>query len=174
MPALLRPLSLGTVSISSASPFDKPVIDPNYLSNPNDLQILIRAHRLCMRIGHAKALESMLDLKPNSANKKDHFWSGDVDPAEVTDEELADFIKNGAQTLYHPVGTARIGVNEKDSVLGPDLKVHGIQRLRVIDASIFPSQISGHPVSIVYARPAIFSILFLRLHRLLRSLKRLL
>src|ERR1700683_4060315 len=64
-PILLRPLSLGTVSIPSASPFDKAVVDPNYLSNPNDLKILIRGVRLCMRIGHTEALKSMLDLKAN-------------------------------------------------------------------------------------------------------------
>jgi choline dehydrogenase len=108
-----------------------------------------------MRIGHAKALESMLDLKVNPTDKKDHFWSGDVDPDTVTDEEIIAFIKDNAETLYHPVGTARIGVDEKDSVVSPDLKVHGIQGLRVIDASIFPSQISGHPVGIFYVRPTI-------------------
>jgi choline dehydrogenase len=156
MPILLRPLSAGTVSISSASPFDKPVVDPNYLSHPNDLKILIRASRLCMRTGHAKALESMLDLKANPTDKKDYFWSGDVNPDTVTDEEIADFIRDNAETVYHPVGTARIGINDKDSVIGPDLRVHGVQGLRVVDASIFPSQISGHPVGFLTTfQPAI-------------------
>jgi choline dehydrogenase len=144
---LLRPLSSGTVSISSTSSFDKPVVDPNYLSDPNDLKILVRGFRLGMRIGHAKALESMLDLKVNLTDKKDYFWPGDVDPDTVTDEEIVDFIKDRAETLYHPIGTARIGVDEKNSVVDPELKVHGVQGLRVVDASIFPSQISGHPVS---------------------------
>jgi len=134
------------VSISSTSPFDKAVVDPNYLSHPNDLKILIRANRLSMRIGHAKALESMLDLKADPTDKKDHFWSGDVNPDTVSDEEIADFIRDNAETVYHPVGTARIGIDDKDSVIGPDLRVHGVQGLRVVDASIFPSQISGHPV----------------------------
>jgi len=138
---------VGTVSITSISPFDKPVIDPNYLSDPNDLKTLIRANRLCMRIGHAKALVPMLNLKTKPTDKTDYFWSGDVDPDTVTDDEIAGFIRNNAETLYHPVGTAKIGTDDKDSVVGPDLKVHGVQGLRVVDASIFPSQISGHPVS---------------------------
>jgi choline dehydrogenase len=100
-----------------------------------------------MRIGHTKALKSMLDLKPNPTDKKDYFWSGDVNPDIITDEEIADFIRDNAETVYHPVGTARIGIDDKDSVIGPDLKVHGVEGLRVVDASIFPSQISGHPVS---------------------------
>jgi choline dehydrogenase len=163
------------VSIPSASPFDKAVVDPNYLSNPNDLKILIRGVRLCMRIGHTEALKSMLDLKADPIDKKDHFWSGDVDPYKVTDEEIIDFVKNGAETLYHPVGTARIGVDEKDSVIGPDLKVHGIRGLRVIDASVFPSQISGHPVSTLYDRTDYLCNIgfFVRPQRSLRSPKRL-
>ena len=164
---------MGTVTISSTSVFDKPVIDLNYLSDPNDLQILLRAQRLCMRIAHAKALQSMLDLKPNPTNKNDPFWTGDVDPDKVTDEELIELIKNGAQTLYHPVGTARMGISEKNSVVDPDLKVHGVQGLRVVDASIFPTITSGALVSVVFAEPAMFLNLFLRLQRLLRSPKRL-
>ncbi|KIM91603.1 GMC oxidoreductase [Piloderma croceum F 1598] len=152
LPILLHPLSVGTVSISSASPFDKPVVDPNYLSHLNDLKILIHANRLCMRIGHAKALESMLDLKAKPTDKKDYFWSGDVDPDTVTDEEIADFIRDNAETIYHPVGTARISIDDKDSVIDPDLKVHGVQGLRVVNASIFPSQISGHPTAALIAR----------------------
>lgn len=92
----------------------------------------------------------MLDLKTYSTDKTDVFWPGDANPDEVSDEDLIHYIRNGAETLYHPVGTAKIGLDEKDSVVSPDLKVHGVQGLRVIDASIFPSQISGHPVSLLY------------------------
>lgn len=91
-------------------------------------------------------MEGMLNLKSHSTDKANVFWPGDADPDQLTDDELLDFIKSHAQTLYHPVGTAKIGHNEKDSVVAPDLKVHGVQRLRIVDASIFPSQISGHPV----------------------------
>jgi choline dehydrogenase len=148
---LLRPLSIGTVSISSASPFEPAIVDPNYLSNPNDVKILLRGARLCLRIGRAKAMESMLNLKSHSTDKTTAFWPGDADPDKLTDEELLEFIRSHAQTLYHPVGTAKIGLDEKDSVVAPDLKVHGVQGLRIVDASIFPSQISGHPTAPIIA-----------------------
>lgn len=90
----------------------------------------------------------MLDLKSYSKDKSDTiFWPGDANPDEVTDEELEAFIRGGAETLYHPVGTCRMGKEgERESVVDSQLRVHGVQGLRVVDASVFPSQISGHPV----------------------------
>jgi len=85
-----------------------------------------------------------------------------VNPDTITDEEIIEFIKYNAETSYHPVGTARIGVDEKDSVIDIDLKVHGIQGLRIIDASIFPSQISGHPTAPLVAIAEKASIMILK------------
>jgi choline dehydrogenase len=163
------------VSIRSDSPFDKVIVDPNYLSNPNDLKKLVRGVRLSMNIVHSKAFGPMVDLKANPTDKKDYYWGGDVDPDTITDEEVAAFVKKEAESMYHPVGTARIGVDEKDSVVSPDLKVHGIHGLRIVDASIFPSQISGHPVSLLSAGLHYLSLPFFcfRLRRSLPLEKRL-
>lgn len=112
------------------------------------MKILNRAVRLGFRIARAKALEPYLDIPSHSEDKSavNIFWPGDADPDHVSDDDLEDWIRGHAETLYHPVGTARMGLSEKDSVVGPDLKVHGVNGLRVIDASIFPKQISGHTV----------------------------
>lgn len=123
-------------------------------------------------------MESMLNLKPHSTDKADVFWPGDADPDRLTDDDLLEHIKSHAQTLYHPIGTAKIGHNEEDSVVASDLKVHGIQGLRIVDASIFPSQISGHPVRLSthwlpYGRTQFFFWLFRR-HPSLQLPKRLL
>lgn len=108
--------------------------------------------RLALRIARASSLQPMLTL-PSTTTKStydaqddDIFWPGDADPDTIPDAELEKWIRDHAETLYHPIGTARIGTDEQTSVVGPDLKVHGVDGLRVVDASVFPSQISGHPV----------------------------
>jgi choline dehydrogenase len=131
--------------LRSASPFDRPLVNPNYLAHPNDLKILIRGVRLSLRIARTKALEPALYFKEND-DKNDVFWLGDADTDQIEDEEIIESIRANAETLYHPIGTCKMGQNEKDSVVNPELKVHGVAGLRVADASIFPEQISGHPV----------------------------
>lgn len=124
------------------------MVDPKYLSDPNDLRTLARGLRLGLRIGRSEPLLSKLDLAhDHPATKEGQFWLSDSDPDKITDDEIEDYIRKKGETLYHPVGTARIGQDPRASVVSSELKVHGVSGLRVIDASIFPEQISGHPVS---------------------------
>ncbi|KII87819.1 hypothetical protein PLICRDRAFT_648550 [Plicaturopsis crispa FD-325 SS-3] len=146
-PILLRPLSTGSVYLTSASPFEKAAVDPNYFSDPNDMRVLVRGLRLSLRIARQEPLRELLLLKDHSDDEADVFWPGDADPDLVTDDALERWIRANAETLYHPVGTAKIGLDAADSVVDAELKVHGVDALRVIDASIFPAQLSGHPTA---------------------------
>lgn len=119
------PDSRGSVRLASADPTDKPLIDPAYLSESTDVDRLVDA------IGVAREIAS-----------QDAFaeWGlREVLPgAEVADDKsLRDFVARGTGTYYHPVGTCAMGTGP-DSVVGPDLKVHGIDGLRVVDASVIP------------------------------------
>ncbi|TFK46358.1 GMC oxidoreductase [Heliocybe sulcata] len=153
LPCLLRPLSCGCVYLTSASPFCPPSIDPNYLSHPNDIKVLTRGVRLALRIARAPALRGFLDLPPHSEDRSDVFYPGDADPDKISDEEVQTWIRGNAETLYHCMGTARMGDygDEKGSVVDPELRVHGVVGLRVVDASVFPEPTSGHPVATIVA-----------------------
>ncbi|KDQ58075.1 aryl-alcohol oxidase [Jaapia argillacea MUCL 33604] len=154
-PILLRPLSVGQVTLASSSPFDKVLIDPNYLSHPNDAKILTRAVRLILHIARAASLQPELSLPPvsqsSSLDKMDLFYPGDVDPDMISDIDIVEWIKRNVETLYHPMGTARMSPDEKSGVVDVDLKVWGVTGLRVVDASIFPTAVSGHPCAPVIA-----------------------
>jgi choline dehydrogenase-like flavoprotein len=123
--AFMRPRSRGTVRLSSANPADAPLIDPNFWADPYDLEISLR--------GFAMAREIMLQpaLKP--------FISREVLPgAGLSDRKaLFDYACRMAKTDHHPVGTCRMG-HDAMAVVGTDLKVHGLERLRICDSSIMP------------------------------------
>jgi choline dehydrogenase-like flavoprotein len=128
---LLRPQSVGELSLGSRDPFAPPSIQPRYLSEARDLEILVEGTRLARRILHAGPFAS--------------YRGEEILPGEPmqTDEEIAGVIRQRAHTLYHPVGTCRMGVDEL-SVVDPALRVHGVEGLRVADASVMPTLISGH------------------------------
>ncbi|EIN09203.1 GMC oxidoreductase [Punctularia strigosozonata HHB-11173 SS5] len=147
----LKPKSTGRITLKTNSVWDKPLIDPNYYACETDLNLVVRATRLCLRIARSEPLKSILDLKPHSTNKSDFMWPGDADPDKVTDTELKEWARKNSAPPFHPVSSARMGKSAADSVVGPDLRVHGIQGLRIMDASIFPSQVSGHPCAVIVA-----------------------
>jgi len=153
--SLLRPESRGTVTLNSANPFDKPIIDPKYLSAEYDWKVHRRFMRLALRIARAEPLAQKLVLPKVGENidksASNFFWPGDADPDTVTDAELDVAIAKNSQTFYHPVGTARMGCDPTTSVVDPSLRVHGIKNLRIVDASIFPNQVSGHPTAPIIA-----------------------
>ncbi|KZT24059.1 GMC oxidoreductase [Neolentinus lepideus HHB14362 ss-1] len=153
LPSLLRPLSSGRVYLNSSSPFSPPTIDPNYLSHPNDIKVLTRGVRLALRIARSPPLQPFLNLPPHSENHSDVFYPGDADPEKISDEEIQTWIRGNAETLYHCMGTARMGDygDDKGSVVDPELRVHGVEGLRVVDASVFPQPTSGHPAATVVA-----------------------
>ncbi|KAI0771283.1 GMC oxidoreductase [Trametes elegans] len=148
---LLRPESKGTITLKSRSAWDSPLIDPNSLATKSDMNILIRGTRLLMHLARTEPLASVLDRKPHSEDKSSPWWLSDADPDKVIDEELEDLLRGSALPAKHPVGTARIGPSADTSVVDHELRVHGVDGLRVLDASVFPSQLSGHPCAVIVA-----------------------
>ncbi|KAJ7123116.1 GMC oxidoreductase [Mycena epipterygia] len=132
---LLRPQSVGTVQLRSAHPFDPPIIDPMYLSAPNDLNSLLRGMKLIARLTASGPLSHIIRhgepaFGPNLAT--------------ASDAVLTEYIRHKLQTLYHPTSTARMAPLEAGGVVDAQLRVHGVPNLRVVDASVFPTIPSGH------------------------------
>lgn len=132
---LLTPQSRGTITLRSAFSEDKPVIDPRYLSDPDgaDRRAMLEGLRLCTVLAAAPVLKSRLGamVRPD--------LPADTPLAEV----LATALERNSHTLYHPAGTCRMGKDDA-SVVDPQLRVRGVDRLRVADASIMPTVIRGH------------------------------
>ena len=130
MTILIRPESRGYVGLRSGNPLDAPLIQPNLLSDSRDLEVLVK--------GVQKAIEVM----NTPALKK--FHAGKVYfPQHFGQEELVKHIKKSLETLYHPVGTCRMGTDE-NAVVDEKLCVRGLKGLRIADASIMPTIISGN------------------------------
>lgn len=129
---VLRPKSRGTLELASADPTDDPLIDPAFLDDERDIQTLLRGVKLLQRILRAPAFDRA-KAKPLYAAQSD-------DDAEI----LAD-IRARADTVYHPVGTCKMGAaDDETAVVDPRLRVRGVAGLRVADASIIPQIVSGN------------------------------
>jgi choline dehydrogenase len=127
----LRPESRGTIRLSSKDPTAHPKIDPNYLSAKEDIETQLRGLAITRAIGNAPAFQAFAAQE---------YWPG---PQVQSRDELIEAIKNGGETIYHPVGTCRMG-HDPDSVVDLNLRVRGVQGLRVVDASVMPRLISGN------------------------------
>ncbi len=125
-PALLRPRSRGELLLRSADPLAKPRIHYNFLSDPEDLATLVRGARLALEVARQKPLAGFKRPGPGA-------------PAGTSDADLAAWIRATAVTVHHPCGTCAIG-----PVLDAELRVHGTQGLRVVDASAMPSIVGAH------------------------------
>jgi len=130
MPAMIYPQSRGTLRLASTDPFAAPLIDPNYLAAPQDLATLVAGMELVREtvVHPAIAQEVGHEMLPGSHR------SGD---------DLAEFVRRNASGVYHPVGTCRMGTDER-AVVDPALRVHGVDGLRVADASIMPNIVGGN------------------------------
>ena len=127
---LIRPQSRGEMKLTSANPEDAPYLDPNYLGEQADYNALYEAVKLCQRLGYTSAMED--------------WMKAEILPGKnASDSDIEDYIRKSCGTYHHMVGTCKMGVDSL-SVVDPELKVHGIENLRVIDASIMPSITSGN------------------------------
>jgi choline dehydrogenase len=127
----LQPGSVGEVSLRSADPNDPPLVDPRYLSDPRDADVLVQGVRLARRIAAQEPLARHIseELAPGSAAE--------------SDEDVLAHVRALSQTLYHPVGTCRLGTDDT-AVVDPLLRVRGVEGLRVVDASVMPRSPRGH------------------------------
>jgi len=127
-----RPTSRGSVEIATSDAFAPPVIQPNYLATQHDVQEAIAGYRLLQQIVQTPPLASII--------------SDIVFPklGDDTDETLLDDFRNRADTVYHPTSSCMMGPDPLNSVVDARLRVHGVQGLRVVDASIFPTITSGN------------------------------
>jgi choline dehydrogenase len=133
-PILLKPHSHGTITLRSADPKDKPIIDPGYLTDDAgaDRAALMAGLRMCADIAKSAALKGIIGKVARP-----------LDAAELDDEALERALNSLSHTLYHPVGTCRMGSDDV-SVVDPELRVRGVDGLRVADASVMPTIIRGH------------------------------
>jgi choline dehydrogenase-like flavoprotein len=131
MPTLIYPKSRGEIRLASADPTAPPLIDPNYLSEPSDARFLLDGMKIVREVMASRRLADVVtgELLPG--------------PEFQDDAALARELPNRIHTVYHPVGTCRMGVDER-AVVDPALRVRGIEGLRVADASIMPSITGGN------------------------------
>ncbi|HJV80397.1 choline dehydrogenase [Noviherbaspirillum sp.] len=127
----LRPKSRGEIRLAGSDPLAKPDIVANYLSDPEDMEHMVKGVKLARKILTAPAFDRFrgVELIP--------------DAPLASDDDIRDFIRRRAETIYHPVGTCKMG-NDPMSVVDAELRVHGMQGLRVVDASIMPLLIGGN------------------------------
>lgn len=127
-----RPLSRGRIEIASPDASAAPRIQPNYLSHPDDVQAALRGARLIQRLSQTPALRSLIkEAIPPALDRLD-------------DAGMVEDFRKRASTCYHPVSTCMMGSDPSHSVVDANLKVHGLQNLYVVDASVFPSVTSGN------------------------------
>ncbi|SEK40354.1 Choline dehydrogenase [Atopomonas hussainii] len=127
---VLRPKSSGSLRLASANPLDAPLIDPGFLNEEADLELLLKGTRMTQEIMEQSALR---DYRGRSLHKE----------AYLSDEQLRRLIRQRADTVYHPVSTCRMGKDEL-AVVDHTLRVKGLENLRVVDASVMPTLIGGN------------------------------
>ncbi len=130
-PTLIHPQSRGHISLNSNNPFDAPQINPNYFSDETDLETLVAGVKWAKQIANAAAFVPY--------RGPEMFASSQAQ----SDDDIRQFVRETAETVYHPVGTCKMGVDPM-AVVDPQLRVHGIDGLRVVDASIMPKIIGGN------------------------------
>ncbi|XP_076054818.1 glucose dehydrogenase [FAD, quinone]-like [Oratosquilla oratoria] len=132
-PLLTRPLSRGSVTLSSKNPFAPPFIDPNYLSHPQDVATIVKGVRFALEVGNTRAMKNF------GVQFHDKVLSGCKNYTLGSDDYWGCFARHMATTGYHPAGTCKMaGPRDPMGVVSPRLRVRGVKGLRVADASIMP------------------------------------
>ncbi|ORX95254.1 hypothetical protein BCR34DRAFT_525573 [Clohesyomyces aquaticus] len=133
-----HPLSRGSTHISSANLSVPPTINPNYLSHPYDLAAAIASSKFARKIANEEPMRGV--------------WDAEYEPGDAvqTEKDWEEYAKRNVLSIYHPVGTCAMMREGEGGVVGPDLKVHGVRGLRVVDASIVPVLVSAHLQTMVY------------------------
>lgn len=129
------PKSRGKISLASGDPMAAPLIDPRYLSDESDLWLMVEGCKLAREFAEQPSLAAYID--------HEHLPGASA----TTDDDLASFVREYAETLYHPVGTCAMGPDEND-VVDAQLRVRGVDGLRVADASVMPSIVNGNTQAI--------------------------
>ena len=127
----LRPASRGSIHINSAEASADPIINPNYMAEETDRAHMLTALRLIRNVMSQSAIKPYVDRETRPG------------PAVTDDRGLLDYIKTSGQTSWHPIGTCKMGVDEM-AVVSPDLKVRGLDGLRVVDSSVMPTMPSSN------------------------------
>jgi choline dehydrogenase-like flavoprotein len=127
---LLNPRSRGTVKLSGPTMDDTPLIDPNFFGDPADIEDMVDGFKMTKKLMDAEAFKDVI--------------SKDLFTADIhNDEDIREVLRQRTDTVYHPVGTCKMGVDDM-AVVDPTLKVYGVQGLRVVDASIMPHVVNGN------------------------------
>lgn len=129
----LYPESRGEIKLRSTNPLEQPFIDPRYLSSEKDCQVMLEGTKMARNILKSEVFKQY--------DAEELLPGNDIN----TDDELLAFIRRRSETIYHPVGTCKMGADDDPmAVVSPELKVRGINRLRVVDASVMPTLIGGN------------------------------
>jgi choline dehydrogenase len=130
---LMHPLSRGSVKLRSKDPFELPLADPNFYAEPADLEVLLDGLEQVRDIARQPALQSLVkgEARPG--------------PDLTSRQQLREYARATTTSTYHPSGTAKMGIDSQ-SVVDPELRVHGVEGLRVADNSIMPTLVTGNTV----------------------------
>ncbi len=130
-PTLVTPRSRGRLTLHSADPSQHPAIFANYLSDEADMRVLVEGTKFARRLAHTKAFAPFHDVETLPG------------PQIQSDEDIISYIRRTAETIYHPVGTCKMG-SDSLAVVDEQLRVRGIEGVRVVDASIMPTVVNGN------------------------------
>ncbi|KAK4620394.1 Dehydrogenase [Fulvia fulva] len=134
-PIMLRPESRGSITLASSSPFDAPIIDANYLATQHDRDMMTYGMKLARDVAASAPFKQAFGS-----------WYCPKNVEKMSDNELLETVRDHGETIYHPMCTNKMGnVEDETAVVDAELKVHGVEGLRVVDASVFPMPVACHP-----------------------------